>query len=194
MSLVVSNINGIFVSGAALTRYEREPDAETVKSFQNYRADQILVLAPQESMDRARQLWGSFRGNNSGNAGVPKGNISTGDLPALLMLKTLLDRKLIEAGWWRDVELKISASDGSTLIIMADADRRTRIIEWIKRWVSERPSDAEMAWAHEVALHRFGTIQADLQALIWEREPQGILQDLQTVSAGHVQDVARVYF
>jgi hypothetical protein len=194
VSLIASNTNAVFVSGGALTRYEREPDAEIVKSFQNYRADQILVLATQESMDRARQLWGSFKGNNSGNTGVPKGNISTGDLPALLMLKTLLDRKLIEAGWWRDVQLKISASEGSTLIITADTDRRARILEWIKRWASERPSDAEMAWAHEVALHRFGTIQADLQALIWERDPQGVLQNLQTVSAGHVQDVARIYF
>ena len=145
-------------------------------------------------MERARQLWSSFKGNNTGDAGVPKGNISTGDLPALLMLKTLLDRKLIEAGWWRDVELKISASEGSTLAVTADEARRARIIEWIKRWGSERPTDTDMAWAREVAIHRFGTIQAYFQAVNWERDPQGVIQDLETVSAGHVQDVARIYF
>jgi hypothetical protein len=51
-----------------------------------------------------------------------------------------------------------------------------------------------MAWAREVAIHRLGTIQADLQALTWERDPQGVMQDLKTVSTGHVQDVARIYF
>ncbi len=194
VSLVASNINGVFVSGGSMTRYEREPDGETGKSFQNYRADRILVLAQPGSMDSARQLWNSFKGNNGGNTGVPRGNISTGDLPALVILKTLLDRKVIESGWWRDVELKINASEGSTLVIAADAERRARVVEWIKRWVSEKPSETDLAWAREVAIHRFGAIQADLQALIWERDPQGVIQDLQTVSAGHVQDVARIYF
>ena len=192
--LVASNINGVFVSGESLTRYEREPDAEAAKSFQNYRADRILVLAPPGSMDRARQLWNSFKGNGGGNTGVPQGTVSTGDFPALVILKALLDRKLIESGWWRDVELKINASAGSTLVIAADAEKRARVVEWIKRWGSERPSETDMAWAREVAIHRFGAIQADLQALIWERDSQGIIQDLQTVSAGHVQDVARIYF
>ena len=194
VSLVASNINGVFVSGESLTRLESEPDAETLKTFQTYRPDRILVLTLPHSMDRMRQLWSSFKGNNNANTGVPKGNVSPGDLPALFLLKTLVDRKLIGAGWWRDAELSISASEGSTLAIRADAEERRRIIEWIKSFASERPSDAELAWAREVAVHRFGTVQADLQALIWERDSQGTIQDLQTVGAGHVQDIARIYF
>ena len=194
VSVVMSNVHAVFVAGESLRRFEKEPDAETLKTFQNYRADRILVFAPPGSMDRARQLWSSLRGNESGNPGVSKGNVSTGDLPALLLLKTLVDRRVIESGWWGDAELSINANEGSTLAIRADAERRARIIEWIKGLASQRPSDADLAWAREVAIHRFGSVQADLQALTWERDPQGTIQDLQTVGAGHVQDVARIYF
>jgi hypothetical protein len=194
VSLAPSNINGVFVTGGPLTKYDKEPDTDTLRAFQNYRSDRILVLSPPQSVDSERRLWGSFRGNASGNTAVAKGNVSAGDLPALVILKTLVDRKVIEAGWWSDVDVKISASEGSMLTISADADKRARIVEWIKRLGTEKPDDTEMAWAREVAIHRFGLMQADLQALTWERDAQGTLQNLETVSAGHVSDVARIYF
>src|SRR5207253_7913659 len=34
VSLVTSTINGVFVSGGVLTKYDHEPDAETLKAFQ----------------------------------------------------------------------------------------------------------------------------------------------------------------
>ena len=46
----------------------------------------------------------------------------------------------------------------------------------------------------EVALHHLGAALADLQALTFERDPEGSVQDLQTITAKHVQDVARIYF
>jgi hypothetical protein len=194
VSLTASNINGVFVAGGTLTRYDRDFDLETLRMFQTTGPERILVLARPESMDRARQVWSSFKGNPAANTGVTRGNVASGDLPAIFLLKTLLDRKLIEAGLWGDTELKISASEGSTLLITGEANTRARILEWIRRFAMERPSDADIAWAREVGVHRLGTVQADLQALIWERDPQGSIQDLETVSAGHVQDVARIYF
>jgi hypothetical protein len=145
-------------------------------------------------MDRVRQLWSSFKGSDSGEAGVPKGGVSSGDLPALVILKVMLDRKVIEAGWWHDVELRISASEGSGLQIRADVEKRSVILGWIKQIASEKPPDTELTWASEVAIHRLDTVRADLQALTWERDPQGAIQDLETVGAGHVSDVARIYF
>jgi hypothetical protein len=194
VSIVASDTNGVFVSGGPLIRSEREPDAEILKGFQKYRADRILVLAPPPSMDRVRQLWSSFKGSDSGEAGVPKGGVSSGDLPALVILKVMLDRKVIEAGWWHDVELRISASEGSGLQIRADVEKRSVILGWIKQIASEKPPDTELTWASEVAIHRLDTVRADLQALTWERDPQGAIQDLETVGAGHVSDVARIYF
>jgi hypothetical protein len=193
VSLVASNINGVFVMGGALTKYDKEVDLEVLRTFQTYRPDRILVLAPPQSMDSARRLWTTFRGNTGGTTGVAKGNIASGDLPALALLKTLVERKVVEAGW-NDVEVRISATDGSTLAISGGPEKRARIVEWIKHLGMEKPTDAEIAWAREVAIHRFGQLQADLQALTWERDPQGSLQSLDTVSAGHVSDVARIYF
>ena len=55
-------------------------------------------------------------------------------------------------------------------------------------------ADAYLTWAREVAIHRFNIVQPHLQALTWERDPQGAIQDLETISPKHIQDVARIYF
>ena len=46
----------------------------------------------------------------------------------------------------------------------------------------------------EVAVHRFDTVRSDLQALTWERDPQGTIQDIETIVPKFVQDVAEIYF
>jgi hypothetical protein len=191
VSLVPSNIYGVFISGSALTTYDREPD---VQPFQAYRGDRILVLVPPDSIEPARRLWSNFKGSDNRDIGVPRGKVSTGDLPALFVLKTMLDLKLIEAGWWNNVELRIDANEGSALQIRTDAGRQTQILTWIKQIASEKPADGYFAWAREVAMHRFDTARGHLQALIWERDPLGVIQDLEIISATHVQDVARIYF
>ena len=194
VSLVASNINGVFVSGATLTRYDHEPDAETVKSFEKYRADRILVLALPGAIDRAREIWSRFKGADSGETGVSKGSISSGDLPAVYVLKTMLELKVIQAGWWHEVELRIDASEGSTLQIHADAEQRQRILEWIKDIAAHPPSDKDFAWMREVAVHGFTAVRSDIQALTWERDPQGTIQDIGTILPKFVQDVAQAYF
>src|SRR5262249_38902673 len=99
VSLTASPINAVFVSGGPLTRFDHEIAADDLKTFQQYRPERILVLTPAASMDRQRQLWSSFKGNSSGETGLPKGKISSGDLSALFILKTILDVKIIESGW-----------------------------------------------------------------------------------------------
>ena len=195
VSLAASTVNAVFVSGAALTKYDREPDADIMKSFEKYRADRILVLAPASALDRARELWSSFKGSSdSREAGVPKGPVSSGDLPAVYVLKTMLELKAIEAGWWPEVELRIDASEGSALQIRADAGRRQQIIEWARNIGKQGPSDKDFAWMREVTVHRFDIVRPDLQALTWERDPQGTIQDIETILPKFVQDVAQVYF
>jgi hypothetical protein len=195
VSIASSNVHAVFVSGGAIVKFDREPDAETLRSFQNYNSSRLLVLAPPDAISRARELWSSFKATSTNReSGVPKGKVASGDLPALVILKVLLDRKVIEAGWWHHVQLKINASHGSSLQIQANSDRNPAIFEWIKQFAEKPLSDADMAWAREVGLHQFDAMRADLQALIWERDPEGTIQDLQAISAGHVQDVARIYF
>ena len=145
-------------------------------------------------MDGARQLWSAFTGANSGETGVSRGNVSNGDLSALFILKTVLEQKVIATGWWPEVSLRIDASAGTDLQIHASEEKRTQILEWIKGLASAPMQDAYFAWIREVSIHRFAGIQTDLQALTWERDPQGAVQSPETVSVTHVQDVARIYF
>jgi hypothetical protein len=158
-------------------------------------SERILVLTPPSLLDSARQTWTAFTGPAAGATAVPAaGDISTGDLAALFMLKTLLDRKLIEAGLWRDAHLQIDAAKGSSLQMNAAETQRALILDWIRAYAAAPPTEAEMVWAREAAGHQFPHVLPHLQALIWQRDPQGVLQDLSTVGPGHIRDVARIYF
>jgi hypothetical protein len=192
--LAPSNVNAVFVSGGALTRFNHETSPDDLKSFSSFRAERILVLAPTAALAGARQVWSNFKGSTTGSSGVPKGNVSTGDLPAMFILKTLLDLKVVESGWWRDVYLRIDATQGSSLQIVADDQKRAQILDWIKAIATTPPSEKYFNWVREVAVHRFWIAMPDLQALIWERDPQGTVLDLSTVTPQLVQDVARIYF
>jgi hypothetical protein len=194
LSLVSSTTYAVFVSGGALTRFDHEPTADDLKDFSKYRAERILVLAPTSSLARAREVWSSFNGSNSGPARGPKGKVSTGDLPALFVLKTIIDLKLIDSGWWRDAELRIDATEGAELQIAAGDEKRAQILGWIKSIGTTPLSDKYFAWAREVAIHHFDTAMPDLQALTWERDPQESVADLSSISSGLLQDVVRLYF
>jgi hypothetical protein len=167
-----------------------------------YRPDRILALVRPEALERARQTWSAFRGNAGDTALVaPKGSVSSGDLPALFVLKGMIDRRLIEAGWWGDAVLRIDATQGSTLQILASPEQKSRIIQWIREIGSDASeggrnstSDENFAWAREVATHHFAEAQMDLQSLTWQQDPMGQVQNIQTVSAPHVRDVARIYY
>jgi hypothetical protein len=194
VSLVRSNTNAVFVAGGSMTRFDHEPAAADLKTFSGFRAERILVLAPPASLENARQLWSNFKGSTSGPTGVPKGKVSSGDLPALFILKTMLDLKLIDAGWWKEAKLRIDATEGSTLQITADSGKRAQILDWIKMAGTTPPAEKYFSWAREVAVHRFRLAMPDMQALIWERDPQGTVPDLSSVNRDLIQDVARIYF
>jgi hypothetical protein len=194
VSLVPSNVNAVFVSGDSMARMDHVPASDDLKAFAKYPPARILVLTQAASMDRMRQLWSTFKGNASGEPGVPKGKVSTGDLPALFVLKTITDMKVIEAGWFWDVQLRIDAGEGSTLVIDGDSAKTALVTEWIKSIATAPPSEKYFNFAREVAIHRFDLVRADLQALTWERDRQGAIPDFTTVMSQQVQDVARIYF
>ena len=52
----------------------------------------------------------------------------------------------------------------------------------------------DFAWMREVAVHRFNAVRSDIQALTWERDPKGTIQDIGTILPKFVQDVAQIYF
>jgi len=194
VSIMVGNIEAVFVSGEGLTRFERELTADDLRGFQRYRADRVLVVSRVLSMDRSRQLWNTFKGSANGETAAPKSKISIDDLPALFVLKTLLDLKLIDAGWWRDASIHIDAGETSGLGVHASIEKRVRILEWIRVLAAAPPTAADFIRLREVAIHHLDDAWAELQTFVWERDPLATLPDLKTVSAKHVQNVARSYF
>jgi hypothetical protein len=176
-----------------MIRYDRELSEADLKSFQQYGANRIFVLTPPASLDRARQLWNAFKGAGT-ESPVSRGKVTGGDLPALFILKTMIDLKLIQAGWSSEASVRLDAGEGSDLQVHGTEEQRAQILEWIKSIAAAPPADAEFAWVREVAIHRLALAIPDLQALMWERDPKGALPDLETVSPKHVQDVARIYF
>jgi hypothetical protein len=194
VSITGSTVNAVFVSGGSFTRFDHEPTPDDLKPFQQYRADRILVLSTASSIDRARQLWSAFKGNANGETALPKGSVPSGNLSALFVLKTILDIKVIESGWSRDAMPRIDAAEGSNLQIPASDENRQQVLDWIQNIANTPLSDSYFTWAREVAVHHFDNVLPDLQALTWERDPKGAVQDPATVSAKHVQDVARIYF
>src|SRR5262249_49497399 len=140
--LAPSSVSGVFLAGSeaaglpdgaqrsgpngTLWIFNANADAKVVQSFQKYRADRILVLAPAASLPAARATWSNFKSNDRDATVVTaQGNVANIDVPALVVLKSILDRKLIESGWWHDASLHIDATLGATLEIEAPSQIRT---------------------------------------------------------------------
>jgi len=172
-----------------------EPSTNDLREFQKYRPERILVLVPADKVDRARTLWGSFKGNNSDSTVVtPQGSVPNIDLPALVILKAALDRKLIESGRWSEATVAIDASRGAALQIEGSPQVRAQVVQWIKELATAPMPEADYQWVREVAIHHLNDVLPDIQALLWQRVPDYILPDLETIAATQVQDVAKLYF
>jgi hypothetical protein len=195
VSVVASSAYAVFVAPNILQVFEREPDTALLQtSFGAFRANRILVMAPPSALDRVKQQWAGFRGNLRDQEPVPiLGNITSVDIPALLVLKMLLDRRLIEAGLWNDVHLEIRASQGSTLTVQgSDTDRRI-VLDWLREFAALLPAKADIEWAREAAIHHLSEFRPDLQSLIWEWNPDGVLTDIRFIPDTQLQEVARIY-
>jgi hypothetical protein len=198
VSIVESTSYAVFVgpgSANSLTFYAQEPVSILLQtSYGGYRPGRILVMAPPESLQRLKQQWSQFKGNpNDETAMVVDGKIPGPHLPALFILKMLLERRLIEAGLWNDVQLEIRASEGSTLTIHATETDRARVRGWIEDIASRPIPEEELEWAREAAIHHLEDFLPDLQSLTWEWTPESTIFDFHFVPAALIKDAARMY-
>jgi predicted Zn-dependent peptidase len=209
--LATSTIYAVFLSGAeasglpdnalrlgpngALWQFPANPDDATIRKFQKYKADRILVLTPPDAADQARKLWSSFK-SNEGDATVvtPLGNVANIDMPALVIIKSILDRMLIESGWWHDAAVHIDATVGATLTFDASAQIRTQIMTWLKTIATSPLTTPDFVWARAAAANHLRDVLPDVQILLWQRVHDYILPDLETISPTQVQDAAKLYF
>jgi hypothetical protein len=198
VSIVASASYAVFVgpgSPNSLTFYAQEPSSDLLQtSYGAYRPARILVMAPPESLERLKQQWSRFKGNpNDETAMVVTGKIPGPHLPALLVMKMLLDRRLIEAGMWNDLQLDIRASEGSTLTIHGSDADRARVLSWIEDIASRPIPEEDLEWAREAAIHHLEDFLPDLQSLIWEWTPDGTIFDFRFIPAALIKDAARMY-
>jgi hypothetical protein len=193
VSVTSSSAFAVFVAPGLLQRFDREPDAASMQaSFGQFRANRILVLAPPEALDRVQQQWARFQGNPQDKTAVAiSGNITSADIPALYLLKMILDRRLMESGMWEDIQLVIQPSQGSTLSIHGNDASRSIVRDWIGQIAAQPISDADLEWAREAAIHRLPGAAAELQSLLWEWNPDGVFTGFRQIPASQIQDVAR---
>ena len=198
VSIVASTSYAVFVgpgSPNSLVFYAQEPGSDLLQtSYGTYRPDRILVMAPAESLERLKQQWSRFKGNSRDETAMTvDGKIPGPHLPALLLLKMLLDRRLIESGMWNDVQLDIRASEGSTLTIHGSDADRARVSSWIQDIATRAIPAEDLEWAREAAIHHLADFLPDLQSLVWEWTPDGTIFDFHLIPAALIKDAARMY-
>jgi hypothetical protein len=182
-------------ANGTLWKFTREPGADIVKAFQKFRAGRLLILAPAADLEQARSLWNAFKSNPQDAAAVtPSGPVANIDIPALMVLKAEIDRKLIESGWWTNASLQFDATKGAVLDIQAPAEEKAQILTWIKAIASAPMPDADFDWAREAAWNHVNETLPDMESLVWMRDPQYIMEGVETVAASQVQEAARLYF
>jgi methionine synthase II (cobalamin-independent) len=151
-------------------------------------------MAPLESLERLKQQWSRFKGNpNDETAMMAAGKIPGPHLPALFVMKMLLDRRVIEAGMWNDIQLEIRASEGSTLTIHGSDTDRVRVLSWIEDIASRPIAEEDLEWAREAANHHLADFLPDLQSMIWEWTPDDTIFDFNLIPAALIKDAARMY-
>jgi hypothetical protein len=144
-------------------------------------------------LEDAKQLWTRFRGNDRDESALLiKGKVTSAYASSLLVLKMMLDRKLIESGLWNDVRLKIQVVDGARLTIEASDLNQIVMKQWIDAIASRPPSEPDLEWAREAAIHHMDEFLMDLQSLAWEWNGIGVVTDIRLVSPSEVQDTAKL--
>ena len=189
--------NGVaqFGSNGVLWFFEKAPNSDVLEALRRVRADRILMFVPKSDIASIRQYFEDWQsGSNDFVRTIPLGQVATGDLPSLLVLKAWLEGKLIEAGWWQWVKLRIDGLEGPRLLIEGDPRLTTQVRSWIQQVVTHGLTGRELSLSKVAAAHHYGRIRRDLQILLWQRDPLGSIRSPVNVLESRLRTVARIYF
>jgi hypothetical protein len=184
--------NGTFWSLPDLDVGRLQPFLEDV------RADRLLFFAPSGDIPRVRESLGTWTGSTTDAAdGRGVGPVATADLGALVLLEVWLGRQIIEAGWWGLVEAGIAATEGSRITVTGDPERAAHVREWLAsapaRFASD-DSEAEFLALGPAAARLFDDLRRDLQVILWQRAPDGVVLPPGTVSFSRFRGALAVYY
>ena len=184
-----------FGTNGSYWQFTAPPDDAVFEQLRDVRPDRILVFAPPAEIPNLRRRlnrWTS--GARDSTPSLSAGRVATGDLPALLVLKTWLDAKVVEAGWWGQIDLRIEGIGGSGLIIDADDEQEAAVQIWIQEVEEMGLEEGEFLRVRSAALGYFNRIRRELQILLWQRDPRGTIRPPTSVNPTRLRDVARIYF
>jgi hypothetical protein len=187
----------ILKSGAngVLWAFSGDPDAEVFEQLDQVRSDRLLMFYPNDGLASARARFSTWAGGETDASPIlALGEVATADLPGLLVLKTWLDAKLIEAGWLGLAQLRIDGLEGSRLIIEAEPGLDRSIRAWITELAEMGIADEDFEQVRNAAMGYFDRIRRELQIILWQRAPEGTVQLPLNFTLARLRDVARLYF
>ncbi len=182
-------------NNGSLWSFSDPPNDAVFDQLGEVRPDRLLVFAPGADLPNLRRRLSAWTsGDQDSTPSLSAGRVATGDLPGLLVLMTWLDAKIVEAGWWGQVDLRIEGIEGSRLIVDADAEQDAVVRGWIQEVEEMGLEEGEFLRVRSAALGYFNRIRRELQILLWQRNPQGTIRLPTTVNQRRLRDVARIYF
>jgi hypothetical protein len=114
-----------------------------------------------------------------------QGPPATQNLPAALVFKALLDRRLIETGLWSRGSISLRPAEKQGFVIDGSAMVQAQIREWLIDIGNVSPAERDVEWARETAVHRLEAAP--------DESPGVLASQLQSVAPEHLQDVARIH-
>lgn len=199
---IAGRFDGVLAGGevsvgtnGSLWLFPDPPGDEAFDQLQEVRPDRLLVFAPAPDLPGLGQRLNGWTGGRlDSTPSLAAGRVARGDIPSLMVLKTWLEAKVVEAGWWGQVALGIEGIEGSRLIIEADAEQDAQVRAWIRDVAENGLEEEEFLRVRSATLGYFDRIRRELQILLWQRDPRGTIRLPTTVSQTRLRDVARIYF
>ncbi len=175
--------------------FPAEPAAAVLRQLDGVRANRLLVFYPQDGLPDARGRYGNWSGGAMDNSpDLAVGDVATADMPGLIVLKTWLEARVIEAGWWGRVDLRIDGIEGSRLIIEGDPEREAIVRSWIAELAADGIAEEEFERVRIASAGYFQRIRRELQIILWQRAPDGTIPPPATTTLDRLRGIAGSYF
>ena len=191
------DFGGLVASGpnGSLWTFSGVPPPTLWEGIAGLRPDRILVFGPPEQLTALRErLRGRASDTMDSTPSLPAGEVATGDIPSLLILKMWLDARLIEAGGWSAVRVEVDATKGSRLSVDAEPERARQVRSWIDEIINDGMDETEFERVRAAALGYFERIRRDLAILLWQRDPGGAITPPSAVSLARFLEMVRYYY
>ncbi len=184
-TVIKSGANGV------LWAFPREPSDRVYAGLDGVRADRLLVFHPPAGLDDARARFDAWDGGAADDSPRPAvGEFATVDVPGLVVLKTWLEARLIEAGWSGRIDVTIDGLEGSRLLVSGDAPHLAVVRSWIAELAENGLEQDDFERVRAAATEHYRRMRRELQIILWQRAPDGTIRLPRTVTLTQLRGIA----